>query len=75
MIEIGPTREADMVLTFLKAEIDYSDGRERIEQSLKALGVTRQEIIQRADLDNDYQNAVRALQAVDRPQAISELPG
>lgn len=61
MIEIAPARESDVVLAFLKAEIDYSDARQQIRQYLQTFGVTRQELIDHADLGNDYQNAVRAV--------------
>jgi hypothetical protein len=63
MIEIGPARESDVVLAFLKAEIDYSDSREWIQRSLQVLqesGVSRRELIEEADLDNDYHNDLRA---------------
>jgi hypothetical protein len=63
MIALGPAREADVVLAFLKAEIDYSDLREWIQRSLQELreaGISRQELIEQADLDNDYHNDLRA---------------
>ncbi len=60
MIPLGLARESDVVLAFLKAEIDYSDSRQWIHQNLQALGLSRQELIDRADLCNDYHNAVRA---------------
>ena len=55
MIAIG-----DVVLAFLKAEIDYSDSREQIQKNIKALGLTREELIDRADLENEHLNYVRA---------------
>ena len=60
MIEIAPARESDVVLAFLKAEIDYSDAREQIQQYLRFFGFTKQELIDCADLGNDYENSVRA---------------
>ena|ERR1700686_571495 len=63
MIPLGPARESDVVLAFLKAEIDYSDSRERIQRSLQVLqesGVSRRELIEEADPDNDYHNDLRA---------------
>jgi hypothetical protein len=60
MIQLGPARESDVVLAFLKAEIDYSDHRQQIHQYMQMLGVTRQELLDDASLDNDYYNAVRA---------------
>ena len=61
MIEIGPARESDVVLAFLKAEIDYSDHRLGIQQFLQTLRVTEQELLDDSSLDNDYYNAVRAV--------------
>jgi len=61
MIEIAPTSEADVVLAFLRAEIDYSPHRLHIHQLLQVLRATRQELIDDADLSIDYQNAVRAV--------------
>lgn len=61
MIEIGPARESDVVLAFLRAEIDHSDHRQGIQQNLAALGYTRLELIDEADLSNDYENAIRAV--------------
>ena len=60
MIEIAPARESDVVLAFLKAEIDYSDARQQIQQYLRVFGLTKQELIDCADLGNDYENSVRA---------------
>lgn len=60
MIEIGPARESDVVLAFLKAEIDYSDQRQQIQEYLEVLGVTKQELIDEANRDNDYYSAMRA---------------
>jgi hypothetical protein len=61
MIELGLARECEVVLAFLKAEIDYSDHRLRIQQFLQAFGVTKQELLDDSSLDNDYYNAVRAV--------------
>ena len=58
MIPLGPARESDVVLAFLKAEIDQ---RPIIQHNLHALGVTRQELIDDADATNDYYNALRAI--------------
>jgi len=57
MIDIGPARESEVVLAFLKAEIDYRDG---IQQTLQWFG-TREELIEHADIGNDFQNAARAV--------------
>jgi hypothetical protein len=61
MIDIGPARESDVVLAFLKAEIDSPAYREAIQQALQYCGMTRQEVIDEPDLAHDYHNAVRAL--------------
>jgi hypothetical protein len=61
MIELGPARESNIVLAFLRAEIDYSNLSQGIQQNLGAFGMTRRELIDNADLANDYQNAVRAV--------------
>jgi hypothetical protein len=61
MIEIAPARESDVVLAFLKAEIDHSPHRHQIHQLLQIFQGTRQELIDDADLRVDWQNAVRAV--------------
>jgi hypothetical protein len=61
MIDLGAVRESDVVFAFLKAEIDYSDQRQQIQQFLQALGVSRQELLDDRNRDNDYYNAIRAL--------------
>src|SRR6266436_9102110 len=61
MIEIAPTSEADVVLAFLRAEIDYSPHRHQIHQLLQFFRATRREMINDADLSVDYQNGVRAM--------------
>jgi hypothetical protein len=58
VIQLGPARESEVVLAFLKAEIDQ---RPEIQQNLQALGVTRRELIDEADPANDYYNALRAI--------------
>src|ERR1700682_6629048 len=59
MIELGSARESEIVLAFLKAEINSTYGQS-IRQYCQMFGVTTQELIDRADLDSDYYNAVRA---------------
>jgi hypothetical protein len=61
MIDIRPARESEVVFAFLKAEIDYSDARQRIHQHVQALGVTKREILDDSNLDDDYYNALRAI--------------
>src|ERR1700676_2150580 len=58
MIELGSGRESEIVLAFLKAEIDSAYGQS-IRQFCQMFGVTSQELIDHADSDSDYYNAVR----------------
>jgi hypothetical protein len=58
MIQLGQVRESEIVLTFLKAEINSAYGQS-ILQLCQIFGATSQELIDRADLDSDYYNAVR----------------
>ncbi len=60
MIDLGPASESDVVLAFLKAEIDYSDSREWIQRALQESGVSRRELIEEADVANHYHNDLRA---------------
>lgn len=64
MIEIGPARESDVVLAFLKAEIDYCSQREEIQQYLQALhqaiGLDRHQLLDVANRGNDYYRTIRA---------------
>jgi hypothetical protein len=59
MIELGPARESDIVLAFLRAEIDSPQYCERIQNVLQTVGVTRQQLIDDADLNSDCCNALR----------------
>jgi hypothetical protein len=61
MIDIRPARETEVVLAFLKAEIDYSDQRQVIHQNIQTLGVTKEQLLDESNLDNDCCNAVRAI--------------
>lgn len=61
MIDIRPAREPEVVLAFLKAEIDYSDQHQVIQQNIQTLGVTREQLLDESNLDNDCCNAVRAI--------------
>jgi hypothetical protein len=46
MFELRPARESEIVLAFVKAEIDYSDQRQQIQQFAQTmLGVSRQELL------------------------------
>jgi hypothetical protein len=63
MIPLGRVRESEVVLAFLKAQIDYSSQRAWIQRSLQVLqesGITRRELIEEADADNDYHNDLKA---------------
>lgn len=59
MIEVAAARESDVVLAFLKAEIDSGSYSQRIYQLLQMFRTTRRELIDEADPSDDYQNAVR----------------
>ena len=59
MIELGSARESDIVLAFIKAEIDSPQYCERIQNVLQVVGVTRQHLIDDADLNSDCCNALR----------------
>lgn len=62
MIELGPATENDMVLAFLRAEVEsprfgaiYSQCLDR----LNAFGITRERLIENADVDSSRDNAQR----------------
>jgi hypothetical protein len=56
---IGATTEHEMVLAFLKAEIDSPRYELTYREKISALGFSRTEIIESADLNNDDQNMRR----------------
>ena len=62
MIEFGPATEHEMILAFLKAEIDASRHRDFIQGCLECLapaGFTRDELIDRPNLSDQRQNQAR----------------
>jgi hypothetical protein len=61
MIDVRPTRESEVVLAFLRTEIDYSSHRQEIQQYFQGLGVTRHELLDGSNMNNDYYNALRAV--------------
>jgi hypothetical protein len=60
MRSIGPSSEEEMVLAFLKAEIDSAEYREVIEGALSKQGYTRA-IVDDANLQNPRENHARAV--------------
>jgi hypothetical protein len=61
VIDVRPARESEVVLAFLKAEIDYSSHRQEIQQYSQGLGVTRHELLDGSNMNSDYYNALRAV--------------
>ncbi len=59
MIELGPVAECEMILSFLKAEVDASRYRESVYQNLSAVGFTRDELIECGNLSDATQNSAR----------------
>jgi hypothetical protein len=57
---IGPATEHEMVLAFLKAEIDSPRYEHVYRQKISALGFSRTQLIESADPHNDRQNMERA---------------
>jgi hypothetical protein len=60
MIVIEPATEHEMVLAFVKAEIDSPRYRQHYQQLITALGFSRTQLIESADLHNDRQNMERS---------------
>lgn len=60
MLELDPARECEVVLAFLKAEVESSRYRNHIARGLTSYGATRGELIDSADLNDARQNTVRA---------------
>jgi len=59
MIELGPATEHEMILAFLKAEVDASRYRDIVQQCLEKLRFTRQELIDEPSLSDQRQNQAR----------------
>ena len=59
MIELAPSNENEMVLAFLKAEIDSPRFREAYQNLIEQSGLNKSELIDTASLSDPYQNAAR----------------
>jgi len=59
VIELGPARECDMVLAFLEAEISSPRFSKWLLQILQTNGLTPDELIHKANLEDPQQNAIR----------------
>lgn len=59
MIERGPARESEVVLAFLKAEVDASRYGETVLALLQRVGTSREQLIDNANLEDALQNAIR----------------
>jgi hypothetical protein len=62
MIDLGPATEHEMILAFLKAEVDSSRYHDFIKSWLECLapqGFTRDQLIDRPDLSNNRHNQAR----------------
>lgn len=61
MIEHGSVNESQVVLAFLRAEVDSPRYRDHVQALLKLTGVSRGKLIDDPDVDNDCCNAVRRI--------------
>lgn len=59
MIEHGPARECEVVLAFLKAEVDASRYGEKVLALLQAVGANREQLIDKANLEDTLHNVIR----------------
>lgn len=59
MLELGPASTHEMVLAFLKGEIDSAPHRDRYAQALSTRGLDRLSLIDRADLGDEHANRER----------------
>ena len=59
MLELGPAEETEVVLAFLKAEVEASRHGQALQHWLARSGSTREELIDNADLADMTQNHVR----------------
>ncbi len=59
MIELRPARECEVVSAFLKAEVDSSRYRTDILSRLALRGLSRDQLIDNPDLNNEQHNTVR----------------
>lgn len=61
MIDHGPVNESQVVLAFLKAEVDSPRYRDNVMGLLKMFGLGRAKLIDDPDVDNDCCNALRRI--------------
>jgi hypothetical protein len=73
MIEHGPVNESQVVLAFLKAEVDSPRYRDHVQDLLKLTGLSRGKLIDDPDVDNECCNAVRRILLFYRGFAQREL--
>ena len=59
MLELGPAQECEMILAFLKAEVDSSRFGNTVNAWIAAKHFTRNELIENADLSDPQQNQAR----------------
>ena len=59
MLDLGPSKECEMVLAFLQAEAEADRYAEIVEQGVLATGFTRGELIEQPDLGDLRQNQAR----------------
>src|SRR5258708_3609570 len=59
MIELGPARGCEVVLAFLRAEVDSPRYGGQIAWQLQAFCLSRTLLIDNADLDNENHNLIR----------------
>jgi hypothetical protein len=61
MIEHGTVDESQVVLAFLKAEVDSPRYRDHVQSLLKLVGINRGKLIDEPDMKNDCCNALRRI--------------
>src|SRR5947209_2105215 len=61
MLELGPAEEKEVVLAFLKAEVEATRYGQTVEHWLARSGFTREQLIDNADLEDMTQNHARGL--------------
>jgi hypothetical protein len=61
MVDLGAASENEVVLAFLRAEIDAPRYQEGYVRCLQGMGLPREDLIDRADLGNTFDNHVRAI--------------
>jgi hypothetical protein len=72
---LAPVCEAEVVLSFLHAEVDSPRFRDRLLQELQQIGSSRETLIDHANLTNEDQNRARAfILAASRNPLFNRLP-